>query len=136
MEMVYEERKNRLPIVLSRGIYKGYEYVILSLYSHPTAYILLDENHKWYGKDYFDIPLEVHGGLTYGEKDLGGFLEYSDKYKCENLTVIRNKWVIGWDYAHYGDYYYSRFMSETNDKKWTTEEILQEVKKAIDEMIE
>jgi len=83
---------------------------IISLGSHPCCYINLPESHPWYGKDYYDIPLDVHGGLTYGQR-------YSD-------TVYR----IGWDYAHRGDFYMPQFpspgiRSSDKDKKWTLDEL-------------
>ena len=32
---------------------------------------------------------------------------------------IKDKWIIGWDYAHYGDY----SVFDGNGKKWSTLEI-------------
>lgn len=139
-EMIYSEnmidnrRKNLPPELLSKECYRGYEYIVLSLHSHPTAYVVLDKNDKWFGKFYDDINVSCHGGLTYSKNVLGRFLEYSEKYKCDVLSSVRGKWVIGWDYAHYGDY--SSYMPEMGGKKWTTEEIVSEAKEVIDSLID
>lgn len=112
-----------------------FEYVILNLGSHPSAYISIPANHKYYKKDYHDICLDVHGGLTYSRD----YLYWDENHKFSG-------WYIGWDYAHFGDYvcinrfvpsvfdFGSWFFNETN-KKWTTEEILQEIKIAIKQLI-
>ena len=67
----------------------------------------------------------MHGGLTYSRD----FLWISKERKLQG-------WFIGWDYAHYGDYvgYELMFPKEfkiREEKNWTTEEILEEVKDVI-----
>lgn len=113
--------------VLDTGYCLGFLYYILSLGTHPTAYIKIPEDHKYYKKDYEDIDvnidLGVHGGLTYSKSFL-----YIDKNKKID------GWFIGWDYAHYGDYtgFEEMYPQEyrTGGYKWTTEEIFKEVKEA------
>lgn len=61
-----------------------------------NGYVMLPKSHIWYGKDYDDIPINVHGGLTYGEKNDSDY------------------WVIGFDTAHAGD----------NDKEQDIEYVL------------
>jgi hypothetical protein len=51
---------------------------------HLCGYVILPKGHKYYGLDYDDIPVSVHGGLTYS-------------------TLIDENWVIGFDCAHGGD---------------------------------
>lgn len=108
--------------LLGNGTYKNYKWLIISYKTHPCAYIVSNENDSIYNKHYNDIYfVDVHGGLTYSEWGLGDY-------------IGNDKWVIGWDYAHYGDYLpYSP--SET-DKKWTTEEIYENIKDAINDIIE
>ena len=124
-KMIYQQNRKRE--VLAAGEYLGFTYYILSLGTHPTAYIKIPEGHKYYKKSCDDIDLNVHGGLTFA----------SDELYLDNIINI-NGWFIGWDYAHFGDYlgyemmYSHSFVSE--DKKWTTEEILEEVKKACEEL--
>ena len=128
--MIYEERGK--PEMLAEGIYENFHYAIVSYGSHPCAYIELPENHKYYGKDYNDIPIDCHGGLTYSSGD-GIIFPTSDEHH-------RNGYWIGWDYAHYTDYYYSAccyfyLLDESiYQKQWTTEEIFSEVKDVIEQL--
>lgn len=83
------------------------------------AYLGIPENHPLANKDYSDLPLAVHGGLTFAGTGEGVF------------------WY-GWDYGHSGDYafYYDeppligRF-DHSDEKKWTIEEIEKEVNEAL-----
>lgn len=117
---------------LAYGFYKGYEFRILNLGTHPTAYVNIPVNHPCFGKSYNEIydsgiDIDVHGGLTYSNQ----------KLRTESDYLVG--WWIGWDYAHYGDYsgYDVTFLEELQDhgKKWTTLEIFDDVKKAIEQLI-
>lgn len=124
-EMVYSaERKNE---ILDTGFCFGLLYYILNLGTHPTAYIKIPENSKYYKKDMYDIDIAVHGGITYAEDGL-----YVDNREVQG-------WFIGWDYGHYGDYAgYEEILPNnmrTNGKKWTTEEIKKEVREACYQII-
>ena len=119
-EMVYSaERKNE---ILDSGFCFGLLYYILNLGPHPTAYIKVPKGAKYFGKNIYDINIEVHGGITYAEEGLYVNDTYIDGY------------FIGWDYAHFGDYFgfENRYpvTYRTNAKKWTTQEIFKEVRKA------
>ena len=123
--------KERRTELLCKGKYKNYNYYVLNLGTHPTAYIEIPKENKLYRKSYDEIykigcDIDVHGGLTYSDNELMGV-------KSEN-------WFIGWDYAHCGDYCgYEESMPEsirTYGKKWTTEEIIEECKNAIDQIID
>lgn len=109
--------------VLDTGYCFGLLYYIMNLGTHPTAYIRIPEGHKDYKKNYDDIDLSVHGGLTYSNNHLW----ISENQKTEG-------WFVGWDYGHCGDYtgYEEMFPAELSSggKKWTTEEIFKEVKEA------
>lgn len=120
-----ELRQKKVSIELERNSYKGYEYIVLSLFSHPTAYVILDKNHKWFGKSEEEINISCHGGLTYSSNTLSDI-----------ITEEEDKWVIGWDYSHniLGDY--SGMIIELGGKKWTTKEIIDEVIEFIDSMEE
>ena len=127
-EMEYgKERRTEL---LCKDKYKNYNYYVLNLGTHPTAYIEILKENKLYRKSYNEIyeigcDIDIHGGLTYSDNELMGV-------KSEN-------WFIGWDYAHCGDYCgYEECMPKsirTYGKKWTTEEIIEECKNAIDQII-
>lgn len=126
-EMIYMNKS--IAELLDSGTYNGYEYAVVSRGLHPCAYVKLPEGHKYYGLDYDDIPIACHCGLTYSDSYVDG-LSYSDG------------WWIGWDYGHCCDY--SGFMMReywcdidtSKYKKWTTVEILEEVKQVIDQLSE
>lgn len=116
-EMKYQ--KSFATILLDTGKCFGYDYYILNLGTHPTAYVKVHSNHPFYNKFYGDIDIEVHGGLTYSEKELN------------ILPKKENEWFLGWDYAHYNDYFEYEgnipISLRTYGKKWTTEEIRADV---------
>ena len=127
MEYEYDTRKiHELaynPLPLCSGVYKGYEFEILSYGTHPCAYIRIPKDHKLYQAAlncrYTDeLLLNCHGGVS--------FTGYLHPKRNDN-------WWVGWDYSHLGDYT-SHCLSYT-DKKWTTEEILDEVRIVIDEIV-
>lgn len=127
-EMVYQ--KDRKVEVLFKGTYKGYDFYVLSLGTHPTAYVKIPNGHPYFGKSYWNIDINCHGGLTYSENHL-----YIDKN-----TKIEG-WFIGWDYAHWGDYISfigdDEILSKNNAmKKWTTDEMIQECLDVIDQLVE
>ena len=128
-EMIYEYKKGQPAFALNRGIYKGYEFLVLSLGRHPCGYVCLTEKDEYFNKFYDDIPVECHGGLTFSEPKIS-FLEWSDKYKNMIRTSIKDKWVIGWDYAHLGDY----TVFERCGEKHTTKEITEECKSVINQL--
>lgn len=77
---------------------------------------------------YKEVDIDVHGGLTYSDNHLW----ISENQKIEG-------WFIGWDYAHYGDYIgYEEILPKeirTGGKKWTTEEIFNEIKEVCYQII-
>lgn len=67
-----------------------------------NGYVLLPKGHKWHGKHYDDIPVEIHGGLTFSEPIT------EDMVEGENWEQYLTKedvgcWMIGFDCAHFGD---------------------------------
>lgn len=123
---IYHGERLKEPIILENDIYKGYEYYIITLGSHPCCYVLLPKGHKHYGKNYMDIPIRCHYGLTYTEPTL-----------MRDNVIKNGEWVIGWDYAHSGDYLsYEMVLLEgsPDGKKWTIEELRKEVKEVIEQL--
>lgn len=117
--------------ILFEGKYMGYQFYILNLGTHPTAYVEIPYKSKLFGLSYYQIynlvDIDVHGGLTYSDCTL--YLEERNKIKG---------WFIGWDYTHFGDYFgYEETMPEsfrTGGKRWTTKEIFEDVKTAINQI--
>lgn len=72
---------------------KGYPCVVsFQPLAFRTGYVRLPKISKYYGKDYNDIPIRCHGGLTYGRSYLFG-------------QDDEETWWIGFDCGHYGDGY-------------------------------
>lgn len=127
--MIYREPPHTE--ILDEGIYKNFHYAIVSYGSHPCAYVELPKGHKYYGKSYDDvddIDISCHGGITFSSYGM-----FSD-----NNPNHRNGFWIGWDYDHISDYNSIRARYYTTEcsyvKKWTTEEILGEVKNVINQL--
>ena len=70
--------------------WEGWEFDNLAL-GHWCGYILIPKEHPWYGrdvfKDYADMDVDVHGGLTHGKLD----------------HPKEGGWWIGFDCAHSWD---------------------------------
>lgn len=122
-QMIYSAVRTQ-PEQLAVGEYKGFNYYVLSMGTHPCAYIDVTDTDL-NGKDFYLIDLECHGGLTYAEKSLH--------------TVDKKGWFIGWVYVHLGDYAgYEMMYPEYNQmggRKWHTEEIVAECKAVIDRIL-
>lgn len=128
-EMIYSVNTVSATILLS-GMYKGHNFYIVSYGTHPCAYVDVPEDHIWYEKDYSGEPgdkIDCHGGLTYSGR-LNHFLSKNE---------TEGKWFFGWDYAHAGDYigYEIKWgLRNEKDKKWTTEEIFEDIKYVIEQL--
>ena len=113
---------NRLCEVLAEGDLNGYHYAILNLGTHPTAYVETKKECPTIEND-----ITVHGGITFSGKAYWN----DEDTKC----------YIGGDYAHCGDYLGSDELVrhlinlKIESKKWTTEEIFEDVKSVIDQLI-
>ena len=103
----------------------GYGILIRNIRgSHPCGYIKLPdeiankikESDSHYCEDSIWIDADIHGGITFcGEMD-----DYEGFF-------------IGWDYAHCDDYVYFGYdvPHYSDEKKWTTEEILEEAREIL-----
>ncbi len=69
-EMIYSAKRTNK--ILDTGFCFGLLYYILSLGTHPTAYIRLPKKHKLYGKGLEEVgtDIDVHFGITYSENGL------------------------------------------------------------------
>ena len=135
-EMVYRsfiENGHRFIDMLDEGVYKGFHYTIVSYGTHPCAYVEIPEKHDLYNVSDEDklIDIDCHGGITY--------VSATGIIKPSNKNHRDGHW-IGWDYGHYMDYVYSPYNfapldDKIDDKKWTTKEILEDVKNVIEQLM-
>ena len=109
--------------VLGEGSIDGYDWMIISYGTHPCAYVKLQNDHPYYGKDYDYMNIDVHGGITYAEMG----------YHC-NIPgfPVKDGFWIGWDYNHFNDF--NGLINFKNTKMWTTEEIFDDVKSVIEQL--
>ena len=113
------------PTGVADGFYRGFHFYILTLGSHPCAYVDVTET-ELNGKDYESIDIECHCGLSYSRKYL--------------KTVDKKGWFIGWDYAHCNDYlaFNDRLAKEFGEPyrahKYTLSEIVKECANVIDQI--
>lgn len=117
-EMKYQNKSSRE--LLHTGTYMNYNFFIMSMGAWVTAYVEVPKSSKLYGKNSSEKEvknIKVHGGITY----VGEHLNIGNK-------ILRNSWFIGWDYAHAEDYIGLDFLSNYGGKKWTTKEVLEDVK--------
>lgn len=122
-EMIYSAKRLKPPEMLADGEYKGFHFYVLNLGTHPCAYVDVTETDL-NGKDYTDVDISCHGGLTYSEEYL--------------RTADKKGWFIGWDYAHCCDFVGHELnmpvYMRTGGKRWTTTEIVEECKQVIDQI--
>src|SRR3990170_7104680 len=127
IEMEY--RPDPICVVLDKGIKNNYLWCIVSLGTHPTAYVAIQKGHLYFKKKYDKIPIKCHGGLTYSEPDL-----------CFNPieTIPNMLWWVGWDYAHAGDWHglFPKYGGEQSGRNWTTAQIRKEVFNVITQLTE
>ena len=123
-EMIYQAKRLTPPEQIARGTYKGLDYYVLNLGTHPCAYIDVTDT-SLHDIKYEEIDIVVHGGLTYSRPSLA--------------TVDKPGWFIGWDYSHYGDFTGADMMFppelQLGGKQWTTEEIVIHCEDVINQMI-
>lgn len=122
-EMIYSVHRLNPAERIAEGKYKGLTYYVLNLGTHPCAYIDVTDT-SLFGKDYDNIDIECHCGLTYARRNL--------------QTIDKIGWFIGWDYAHYCDFcgYELSFpgLLQSHGKMWTTKEIVDECKEVINQI--
>jgi hypothetical protein len=85
-----------------------------------NGYVGVPESHSLYGKDYNDIDINCHGGLTYSNFGDGKFLP------------IGYYW-FGWDYAHSSDKTFSNFDFEIYGHGYAPDEVEKEVREVLDQ---
>ncbi len=84
--------------------------------SYYSGYVVIPQGHPFYQMDYFDIPVEVHGGITFGQTIILGAAILSD---------LVGKFVIGFDCGHLGD----------TIEKCNVEYVKRELERLVDQLI-
>lgn len=120
--------------VIASGEHEGFKFFIKDINGkHPTAYVCVPKGHPLYRceQDYnnpiYDC-LDVWGGVTYADDVLLG------------AEIPKDSWVIGWDYAHAGDFCGS-YLDRSDEwyeglRKHTTDEIINECERVCNKLKE
>ena len=122
-----EYKSVRVKKILARDYYRGYEFFVVSYGVHPCAYVVLTEGQPYFNAYlYSDVRIECHGGCTFVDWGYPNIVDQSCK-------------VIGWDYAHLKDFTgaylgIEEYSDREEYKKWTTEEIVEECCRVIDQL--
>ena len=61
------------------------------------GYVGLPPGHKYHGEFYDDVPVDVHGGLTYSDACVGHVCHVAAEGRPDDI------WWVGFDCAHMGD---------------------------------
>ena len=91
------------PIVEERFEYKGFPCVVLfQSLGFRTGYVGLPKEHKYYGKDYNEIDISCHCGLTYGDYSLHGqddkdtyWIGFDCGHCCDGFDLDKMKEYFG-----------------------------------------
>ncbi len=115
------------PIVLEEGWKEEIKWIIITLGSHPCAYVGIDKNHPpIYGQNVYSTELwdniECHGGITYFSEE---FVFYNKK----------DRYWAGWDYGHIGDHQEIAEFYIKQGKKWTLKEIKEDIFGVVEQLI-
>jgi hypothetical protein len=79
--------------------HKGIDCLILRTHmGNWCGYAAVTEGHPLFGKDYEDVDLHAHGGLTYANKCQGNVCHVPEPGQPDNV------WWFGFDCAHCFDY--------------------------------
>ena len=79
-----------------RTFVKPLTFLMMSSTGWGNGYVVIPKGHKLHGKDYDNIDVDVHGGLT--------FAANSDELDWEELIEEdKGGYVVGFDCAHAGD---------------------------------
>ena len=117
---LYGQRKT-----VKKAKHKGFTYLIVAHMTHPCCYIEIPEGHKLYGVEEYDDTMvefiECHGGITHAG---------------QHCLLEPNKFYIGWDYAHAGDYLHLIHDNlDLNKTKHTLKELTEDCKKVIEQIM-
>jgi len=80
-----------------------------------NGYVAVPKGHVAWGVDYDDLPIEVHGGLTFGQVGRN-----SDNWPDDSL------WWFGFDTYHAGDYVEYTSEIKIDGRKWSLEDVIGE----------
>jgi|SRR5580765_5055410 len=107
-------------------IHAGFSCFILRNHTgNWCGYVGLPNTHSSYGKDYGEVDVDVHGGLTYANKCAGNICHVPESGMPDDV------WWLGFDTAHSGDltpammHYMSRGFDHYRNMEYAIHETMQ-----------
>lgn len=97
-------------------IHKGFKCAVIFVRSHRCGYVRIPKENPAFDLPYDDVPIDIHGGLTFGSSELNGF------------KATDNKYWFGFDCAHLGDKTKGSIFKE-DGHFWTLDEVIKEANK-------
>lgn len=88
------------------------------------GYVGLPSTHPYYNRDYDEIPVRVHGGLTFAAESL----------RRLQLALCSPIWWIGFDCGHGGDYIPRWTIAQPGDEYRTLEYVRAEVEQLVEQL--
>jgi len=71
-------------------------------HGESNGYLVIDDkNHPWFGKEFDEIDIEVHGRLTFSSEVTEELISLYKELTSEDI----GSWIIGFDTAHLYDTY-------------------------------
>jgi len=92
--------------------------VLDSPVSTYNGYVALTKDHPDHGKNYDEINVNVHGGLTFSEHGS------EDERDGEILFPDKSLYWVGFDTAHSGDW--MSYAPQRGGRKWSLEDVSKE----------
>ena len=88
--------KNKIITLLRENTWLNGGNLFVSHHGWGNGYVVIFKGHTMYGKHYDEVPVDVHGGLT--------FSKYANEINWPEITEeMKDGWVFGFDTAHYSD---------------------------------
>lgn len=104
-------------------IIRGRQVFIIYIGTYPCAYVESKIDYFWRRQDYSE---PVHCGWSF----YNALLRWENKLSGYDEEKMK-KYYIGWDYGHIDDY--GTYKDTTFEgKKWITDEIIEEIKRAVE----
>lgn len=106
-----ENRTNKFIVFLNREVNK------LITAGYANGYVAIYKDHPYFGKDYMDINVDIHGGLTFSKS--GKYFTFVDTECLEGCVdqLSEDWWIFGFDTCHSGD----------NLTTWPKDKVIDEV---------
>ena len=100
--------------------------VVFVRQTHRCGYVGVRRKNPAYGLEYGDVPVEIHGGLTFGNKEI------SKKLITNGYSIPKGYYWLGFDCIHAGDAmkgYENIAPSLSQGHFWTSDEVFAETEK-------